>query len=135
MPFDLTYDTPCPSFAQTAGLVYFVVIFLRGRGSTPIGHRTKKRLEEAATYSSQRRGPLHERSARLMNISGVETTGHDWDGVSELDNPLAALVAVAVLGLRDLEHRLLGHDAGSWPLVQFLHDRHSRSFGPRKCRC
>lgn len=29
-----------------------------------------------------------EEDARVDKVTGVQTTGHEWDGIRELDNPL-----------------------------------------------
>ncbi len=55
----------------------------------------------------------------IDEATGVSTTGHEWDGIKELNNPLSALVALDLLrhhpvGDR-LHHRLSGLAASSRP--------------------
>ena len=44
--------------------------------------------------------------------SGTETTGHEWDGIKELNTPLPRWWLVHLLCLHRLGIRLLGTDAG-----------------------
>ena len=41
-------------------------------------------------------------------VTGVETTGHEWDGIKELNNPLPPLVAARLLCLHRLRRGLVG---------------------------
>ncbi len=45
---------------------------------------------------------------RIDEPTGTETVGHEWDGIEELDNAAAALVAVDVLRHHRLGRRLYG---------------------------
>ena len=38
----------------------------------------------------------------IDEVSGVETTGHEWDGIKDSEQPAAALVAVDLLCLHHL---------------------------------
>ncbi len=42
----------------------------------------------------------------------AETTGHEWDGIHELNKPLPQMVALHVLRHHHLGDRLLAADAG-----------------------
>lgn len=48
-----------------------------------------------------------QRKKEIDEVTGVETTGHEWDGLKELNNP-APLVVVGVLHLYHLVYRVLG---------------------------
>ena len=52
------------------------------------------------------------RKAPIDPITGTATTGHEWDGLRELNTPLAALVALAVLRHHRLGDRLLDRLSG-----------------------
>ena len=66
--------------------------------------------------------------------TGVETTGHEWDGIKELNNPLAALVADYSLDngrvVRSVYWILDAILAGYYGLLRRAFER---SHGTRKC--
>ena len=49
-----------------------------------------------ASRSGMRRGTMAAKGEKDA-ITGVATTGHEWDGIRELDNPHAALVGLHLL--------------------------------------
>ena len=67
------------------------------------------------------------------SITGTPTTGHEWDGIKELNNALAALVAVDVLRHDRVGDRLFDCLSGV-AIDQLCNDRPSRLFEPCQCR-
>ena len=58
-------------------------------------------------------------------VTGVETTGHEWDGIKELNKPLPQMVAVDLLRHHRVGHRLLDRLSGLADALR-LHQGHAR---------
>ena len=57
--------------------------------------------------------------------SGVETTGHEWDGLKELNNPLPRWWVYVFWAYNSVVHRLLGGLSGlAWS--NRLYPRHAQ---------
>ncbi len=55
------------------------------------------------------------------HVTGKTTTGHEWDGIKELNTPLAALVGPDLLCVHRLGGRLLDRLSGVAVAVELLH--------------
>ena len=84
---DPTYQAVA-EFAQTWGLVYFVVIFavvLRLR-AVAVAQAAIRRSGAHSAAGGLSRWPTSTKKS--IDVTGTATTGHEWDGIRELNTPL-----------------------------------------------
>ena len=87
----MTYES-FRHFADSWGLVYMVAIFLVvSADAAPAGRQEagrRCRADPLPTKTAETRTDSKWHSKEIDEISGVETTGHEWDGIKELNTPL-----------------------------------------------
>ena len=84
----MTYET-IATLSQVTSLLMFIAMFARRRWPMPCGRRTGRASSEAQRSAldldrkpSNRQGAHMTASKRhIDDVTGVETTGHEWDGV------------------------------------------------------
>ena len=90
----MTYDTVA-TISQVASLLMFIAMFAgRARLRALAEQQAALRGGAAAARSISSRRPTTTAGARdehkreIDAVTGVETTGHEWDGIKELNKPL-----------------------------------------------
>ena len=87
---DQTYRT-LAEFAQTWGLVYFVAVFASSCWLMRCGRRASVTSTKRPAFPFVRTDmppiPAHDQSD-IDPVTGTATTGHEWDGIRELNTPL-----------------------------------------------
>ena len=88
----MTYET-IATLSQVSSLLLFVGLFLGRRSSMPAGRETASASRSRSDARSTSKGHdrprgANELEAEIDEVTGVETTGHEWDGVKELNKPL-----------------------------------------------
>ena len=77
---------PCAHFADSWGLLFMALFFV---GAVIFALRPGKPEERRRGRPHPTQGGLKPMSNdNIDEVSGVETTGHEWDGIRELNNPL-----------------------------------------------
>ncbi len=96
-------------FLASFWTVWAVIVFLRHRLLGPAAAQSEA-LRERRPDPPRRRPlkdwPCQPRSRRT-HVSGQDTTGHEWDGVKELNNAAADVVGLHLLRHHRLRRRLL----------------------------
>ena len=89
----MTYDTVA-SLSQVTSLLMFVVMFLAVLAyalwpkNGPRFDQAQRRALDLEQDRDRQGAHMTGRSARSTTSPGVETTGHEWDGIKELNKPL-----------------------------------------------
>ncbi len=114
---------PLAEFAQTWGLVYFVR-HLPGRAGL-------RALALAQATEAIRRGRAHAAAGGLTDgrsndkeidrLTGTATTGHEWDGIRELNTPLPRWWLWTVLRHASSGRSATGSLYPAWPLISNSH--------------
>ena len=75
-------------FAQTWGLVYFVGVFVivLGLRAVAVAQAAVRRGRPHAAAGGLIAWPTHKHDVDA--VTGTATTGHEWDGIRELNTPL-----------------------------------------------
>ena len=129
-----TYKT-LAEFAQTWGLLYFVVAVRARASPTRSGRRNKQQFDDAArTFRCGRTEPWPPDKPHVDAVTGTATTGHEWDGITRAEHAAAALVAVAVLRHHRLGDRLLDRLSGLAAGVSLHHGRARLAVARRRSR-
>ena len=81
---DYTLDAP---LRRQLGPARHGALLRRRRRSSPSARAAGKQRRRSRPNPSQGR-LSHERRSMIDEVSGVATTGHEWDGIKELNNPL-----------------------------------------------
>ena len=87
----MSYDSVA-SFSQVASLLVFLALFLAVLAYA-FWPGNRRRFDEAQAQALDLKGesakPTPAHSKREIDaVTGVETTGHEWDGIKELDKPM-----------------------------------------------
>ena len=83
-----TYTT-LAEFAQTWGLVYFVAIFLVVARLRAVAVAQAASSTRPPAFRCGRTDTMADDSKRTIDaVTGTATTGHEWDGIRELNTPL-----------------------------------------------
>ena len=97
------------AFAASWGSLYFALIFVIGCRLRALAVAQARCIDEAALHAFE--GGLIMSDGAHPNIdahTGTATTGHEWDGIKELNTPLPRWWLWTLLRLHRLGGRLLG---------------------------
>ena len=123
------------AFVQSWGAVYFMIDVRGGVRLRPLAVQSGGLQGGRAHSARRRRGCLMSNDKKeIDDVSGTETTGHEWDGIKELNTPLPRWWLWHVLCLHRLGDRLLDRYAGLAD-IRRLHARPPQSFrSATRCR-
>ena len=92
---------------------------------------TRADFDDAARIAAARRTDDGRRRTKSTTVTGTATTGHEWDGIKELNTPLPRWWLWTFYAMHRLGGRLLGRLSGL-AAGHRLHPRRARLFQPRR---
>ena len=120
-------------FAQTWGLAYFVVVFVAGAALRAVAF-AQEAVRRSGTHAAAGGLIVAEERKDIDTVTGTATTGHEWDGMRELNTPLPRwwLWLFYVTIVWSIGYWIV---YPAWPLVTDFHAGRVRlAFAQRGCR-